>query len=73
MLEFVHSKKFFDLMVSTGVFQPELTSKPSEREYNASRQVRAGRKEVLTYEERRSRIKGTRLGEVLGLSKSGVS
>ena len=35
---------------------------------NTSRRVRAGRLDVLTYEEDRERMKGTRLGEILGLN-----
>ena len=36
---------------------------------NASTSVNAGTKEVLSYEERRNRLKGTRLGKILGLDE----
>jgi len=37
---------------------------------NTSRRIRVGSMDILTYEEKRERMKGTRLGEILGLNES---
>jgi hypothetical protein len=49
------------------------TGMPSQREENSSRRVRAGRDEVVSYEEKRRQLVGTRLGQILGLNEASSS
>lgn len=69
MIYFWRSKKSLDSIVCTGVEQSKQVSRYSEQEYNASRQVRAGARKIMTAAERQAFLKDSEYGRMAGVAE----